>query len=628
MTIGRFNICLTLFCALALLTSGARAEPETLSTEDVILPAGYVIEPVVTGLSYPSGIEFAPDGTMFVAEAGYSYGQHWTHPRILKVRPDGKAMPLAHGFRAPIMGITYREDRLYVSHRGKISVVDVNGTGQVRDLITGLPAVPNAGHFNSRVAFGDDGKMYFAVGVVSNSGVPTFEEALFGWLPDMPWMRDAPAKEVTLTGSNYPTFDVLSPNSLKTIHGGAYLPFGTPSKAGQTIPAHPRPTGAVYRANPDGSDLEVIAWGIRSPFGFAKGPNGRIYMTNHAEDDRGGRPVGNAPDSLIEIRENAWYGWPDYVAGIPITDERFNPRFDLGKRPEFVMRDHPEVTQPLMRFEPHAADMGFDWSHSDRFGHQGEMFMVEFGTGEPITTAMRNAPKVGFGIIRANPEQGTREQFLDIKNPGMETTRGPKRPLDIRFHPRDGDLYLLDFGIMTIRLSLGQVGINPLIKTGTIWRVRRQDARPTAFANLVRVDGENLVSWWMARSTMVGIQRNLDAALAYVRKMHSTPDVQLRSIYREKAMGLMRSAGAADAIFKRTNGPNVNDNGTRMLLLDLNDWASNPMMEPARFTDRDPIYRRVREWVKATEWPEKEELFKNYAMPGRWQRPVEKEIRP
>ncbi|MBW3621920.1 MAG: PQQ-dependent sugar dehydrogenase [Armatimonadetes bacterium] len=602
---------------------------ENTATEDVVLPEGYVIEPVVTGLTYPTGIEFGPDGSLYLAEAGYSYGQHWTHSRVLRIRPDGTVLPLAHGFKGPIMGITLRGDQLYVSHRGTISVVDLAASGgrpRVRDIVTGLPALPNSGHFNSRVAFDDNGKMYFAVGVITNSGVPTFEEVLFGWLPDFPWMHDAPAKDVTLTGSNYPTVDVLGPGTSKPLTGGAYLPFGTPSKEGQTIPAHSRPTGAIYRANPDGTGLEVIAWGIRSPFGFAKGPDGRIYMTNHEMDDRGGRPAANAPDSLIVVEENAWYGWPDYIAGIPITDPRFKPNFPLGKRPEFVMKNHPPVTQPLVRFTPHAADMGFDWSHSDRFGHRGEMFMVEFGTGEPITTALRSEPKVGFGVLRLNPERGTRESFLDVRNPGMETTKGPMRPIDVRFHPRDGDLYLLDFGVMTVRLSLGQVGFNPLPETGTVWRVRRRDASSGGFNRLVRVDGEDLVSWWMARSTMVGVEKALRSALLYAQKMRMTDDPMLRSRWREQALTEMRSVGGVAAIFKRTSGPKVHDNGTRMLLSDLEAWASSPLLEPMRLHANEPILRRVREWLQGTEWPEKEYLFKNYAVSGRWQRPLEKDL--
>ena len=59
-----------------------------------------------------------------------------------------------------------------------------------------------------------------------------------------------------------------------------------------------------------------------------------------------------------------------------------------------------DVTPPVMTFVPHASDLGFDWSNSDRFGFRGDMFLVEFGSGEPVTTALQSAPPAGFGVLR------------------------------------------------------------------------------------------------------------------------------------------------------------------------------------------------------------------------------------
>lgn len=40
-------------------------------------------------------------------------------------------------------------------------------------------------------------------------------------------------------------------------------------------------------------------------------------------DDRGTRPVWGASDVLWRIISGTWYGWPDYVAGEPITMSKF-----------------------------------------------------------------------------------------------------------------------------------------------------------------------------------------------------------------------------------------------------------------------------------------------------------------
>lgn len=626
------RVAATLAC---LATVPVHAAEVSVATDDVSLPPGYVIEPVVTGLTFPTSMTVGPDGAVYVAEAGYSYGAHWAESRIVRVGADGRAGAVAYGFRGPIMGLTFRDNLLYVSHRGAVSVLDfarVNPARHVRDVVTGLPVLPNGSHFNSRVAFGPDGKMYFAVGTPTNSGVPDATDVLFGWLLDFPWMRDAPARDVALTGSNYPNPDVLGPNplgTLKIVRGGAYLPFGTPSRAGQVIPGHRMPTGAVYRANPDGTGLEVYASGIRSPYTLAYGPDGRLYMTNHEMDDRGARPVANAPDSLLEVRQNAWYGWPDYVAGTPITDPRFNPRSPTGRRPGFVMQNHPEVQQPLMRFEPHAAITGFDWSTSDRFGFRGEMFMAEFGSGEPLTTGLKPAPPAGFRVSRVNVAAGTQQPFMTVRNPGMASTRGPKHPIDVRFDATGDNLYVLDFGVMTTTVSLNQVGINPLPKTGTLWRIRRADAggapRPVQ-----RIEGGKLLSWWTVRQMVLLMHHDLRTGIAHSRWLRRA-DLLMERPHREGVRDALDSVRTlATLALKRIDEPDVVDNGTRTFLIALQDWATRRVVHGA-FEDldtNDPMVRELERWLRENDFPEREDLRRNYAVPGRWQRPVEADVLP
>lgn len=622
--------------ALALAPLRAVAVEISLGTEDVTLPPGYVIEPVVTGLTFPSSLAFGPDGSLYIAEAGHSYGAHWAEARVLRLRPDGQMGAIASGFRGPIMGLTFRDNLLYVAHRGMVSVVDLsrpNPSRHVRDIVTGLPVLPNSSHFNSEVAFGPDGKMYFGVGTVTNSGVPGLDDLLFGWLPDFPWMHDAPARDLTLTGENYRSLDVLGPDPLgkpSFVRGGAFLPFGTRSRPGQVIPAHRMPTGAVYRANPDGSELEVYAWGIRSPFGFRFGPDGRLYMTNHAVDDKGARPAYDVPDALFVIRQNAFYGWPDFLAGIPITDARFDPKLVGAPHPGFVLRDPPPVEQPAVRFVPHAADMKFDWSRSDRFGSPGEMFMAEFGDGSPLNTALKSISPRGYRIIRVNPTAGTFEDFMSVRNPGLETTRGPKRPLDVKFDPSGESLYLLDFGVMTVRVALDQIGINPLAHTGTLWRIRRQGgAAPAPARPVVRVQGSKLISWWTVRTMVLGIQKDIQVALAHARLARSSNEAQ-HSGHLEETRGFLDSVRTRVTLaLKRIDEPDVIDNGTRIMLVGVRDWAAGRNLHnPLALSEEDPVIREVNEWVERNSFPEKEYLRQNYALPGRWQRPVEEDIHP
>src|SRR3954464_15855208 len=66
-------------------------EPVTrnLNTADIKLPSGYTIQAISEGLTYPTAITFDDAGKIYVLEAGYSYGESFTEPRLLRLEPNG-----------------------------------------------------------------------------------------------------------------------------------------------------------------------------------------------------------------------------------------------------------------------------------------------------------------------------------------------------------------------------------------------------------------------------------------------------------------------------------------------------------------------------------------------------------
>src|SRR3954453_22321235 len=62
--------------------------PRPIRAADIAVPAGYRIEPVATDLTFPAGVAFDDMGQVYVVEAGYSYGEAWVTPRLLRVAPD------------------------------------------------------------------------------------------------------------------------------------------------------------------------------------------------------------------------------------------------------------------------------------------------------------------------------------------------------------------------------------------------------------------------------------------------------------------------------------------------------------------------------------------------------------
>src|ERR1043165_813963 len=61
------------------------ASERKIDSADIALPAGYRIEAVARGLAFPTGAAFDEQGRLFVTESGYSYGEVWTTPRLVRI---------------------------------------------------------------------------------------------------------------------------------------------------------------------------------------------------------------------------------------------------------------------------------------------------------------------------------------------------------------------------------------------------------------------------------------------------------------------------------------------------------------------------------------------------------------
>jgi glucose/arabinose dehydrogenase len=244
--------------------------------------------------------------------------------------------------------------------------------------------------------------------------------------------------------------------------------------------------------NPDGSNLEQYAWGLRNPFGLAWSPDGRLFAADNGYDERGSRPIGNAPDVIWQIRRNAWYGFPDYVAGIPVTDKRFKPT--RGEAPEFLMEKHPPVERPFMTRPPHSAVTKIEFSRSAAFGYAGQMFLGEFGSGTPVSGP--KGPLVGYQLIRIDPQTKKVEPFFRTRREALGpagneyfATSGPKHPMGARFS-RDGtSLYVVDFGAMAVFPAGAGPAARPMPTTGVVWRITKTGAARGAMLTNISASG-------------------------------------------------------------------------------------------------------------------------------------------
>jgi hypothetical protein len=412
------------------------------------LEEGYKLEKVLSGLTYPTNIEFDDKGEIYIAEAGFTYPFIYTESRISKI-VGGELQKIADGFNGPLIGLQFNNNGFLTTHRGTLTKVELDG--RKTDLVTDLPSYGDH-HTNNIVLH--ESKIYFGQGTITNTGIVGSDNLLiFGWLAKRTDGHDTPPFDVTLSGVNFKSRDPFNP--LKEIETGPYLPVGTPGQKGQVIKGQLKSNGVIYRCNFDGTGLEIYAWGLRNPFALKKDPKGRILVIVQGEDGRGSRPA-HAPDSLYEVKEGGWYGWPDFAAGRPLSD--FIKSEDTPKDAVLINEKRPE--QPLHTFEEHSGAVSMDFSLSDQFGFQHEAFVAEYGSETPFTTGGKFMFP-GHKIVRLNMDTMIEEDFYinTSKIPGV--SGGPERPVQTKFSPDGKSLYIVDHGVRT------------LPKTGALWKITK-----------------------------------------------------------------------------------------------------------------------------------------------------------
>jgi glucose/arabinose dehydrogenase len=436
---------------------------EKPNTENFNIFPGYKIEPILWNLTLPSTVTFDDNGSMYIAEAGYSYGGFHPLPRILKMDSNGSVSVIAdRQLNGPITDIEFdkKNGTIYVSHKGVISAIDL--TGRVKDLIVGLPSTGD--HHNNQIAFGPDGRIYFGQGTITNTGVVGEDNYAYEWLKMSPEIHDIPAQNITLTGQNFQTVNPLTPQNLHDYAStGAFVPFNHSSVSGQVIAGDIKCGGCIISANPNGTDVKTIAWGLRNPYGLAFTSDGKqLLVTNNGADERGSRPIANDTDKVYKIDLTAnsttsikYFGWPDYFGNAePVENNtKFMSISSINDQlPQFLIKDHPPVEKPLSLIgEAVAATQIAVLDNSSEFAPPNMAFIGEFGTAAPLIHPFAQlTPQqpegfkptiIGQKVIMLDPEAGNFTDFISLKN--VDTTF---RPIGIKFNPQGDALYVVSNG--------------------------------------------------------------------------------------------------------------------------------------------------------------------------------------
>ncbi|THH39883.1 PQQ-dependent sugar dehydrogenase [Neolewinella litorea] len=439
---------------------------------DVWLPEGYRIEVVASGLTFPTDLTFDEEGIPHVVESGYAYGEIFLQPKLLRLDPSGDTSVIYAGTdNGPWNGVTFSGGHFYIAEGGQLrggKILKVGKDGTAETLVSGLPSYGDH-HTNGPVV--RDGYVYFGQGTATNSAVVGVDNADYGWLNRYRDFHDIPCEDITVRAYNYTTDNVLTEATGDQAVTGPYSPYNQAVTPGELIRGSVPCNGAVMRLPQEGGALEVVAWGLRNPYGMAFSPAGELFVTDNMYDVRGSRPLWGTGDLLWKIESGKWYGWPDYYKGIPVAALEFPGK----NKPQRVLAQDPgEPPRPVAGFGVHSSATGMDFAHSDAFGFGGQAFVALFGDLAPVVG--KALSPVGYQVVRVDPETGIVEPFAvnrgDENAPASRLrTGGLERPIAVTFGPNDDALYVVDFGIVT---TDKRRGAKPRLKTGVVWKISKE----------------------------------------------------------------------------------------------------------------------------------------------------------
>jgi glucose/arabinose dehydrogenase len=289
-----------------------RYSAKRIVADDITVPDGYQAVRVVNGLNFPSSFTFDDAGNIYIVES-HTVPAPMLKPKIVRVTKAGAIDRVRlDGADAPngdtAIGIAFHDGWLYFSHEqkdGTFSIARVRPQGgTVEAVVRGVPVMGD--HDVNQLFFDRDGTLYFGVGSATNSGVVASGDPVNQkWLAKHPEAHDIACRDLRLTGA---TFD--DPKG-KT---GAYQPLGRADA--REVSGAAMCTSAIYRLRAGSATPELVAWGFRNPVAIARGADGTLLVGHQGADVRSTRPIASDADSVLRVRDGAWYGWPDYGANL------------------------------------------------------------------------------------------------------------------------------------------------------------------------------------------------------------------------------------------------------------------------------------------------------------------------
>jgi glucose/arabinose dehydrogenase len=206
--------------------------------------------------------------------------------------------------------------------------------------------------------------------------------------------------------------------------GKLYVPVGAPCNVCERAE---EVYSTITRMNPDGSDLEIFAKGVRNTVGFAWHPDTKeLWFTDNGRDhlgnDQPNCELNRAPKSGLH------FGFP-YCHEGTIADPEFGSK-----------RDCKEFEKPMQKLGPHTAPLGM------RF-YQGAMFPAEYQKQIFIAKhgSWNRDKKIGYDLSLVKVNGNQVEEHTIFAKGWLDDTNQKVwgRPVDVLELP-DGSLLVSD----------------------------------------------------------------------------------------------------------------------------------------------------------------------------------------
>lgn len=276
-----------------------------------------------------------------------------------------------------------------------------------------------------------DKQYTIAEGLNMPNGVAFRNGSLFIAEIDKVWRLDniednlaAPPQKV-LVSDNYPS---------DKHHGWKYIAFGPDDKLYVPVGApcnncddhtEDERYSSITRMNPDGSNYEVYAHGIRNTVGFTWHPEmGNMWFTDNGRDMMGDNLP---PDELNEVTEAGMnFGYPYCHAGT-IKDPEYGDE-----------RSCDEFTPPAINLTPHGAALGVKFYTGNMFPaeYKNDMLIAEHGSWN------RSEP-IGYRVMRVKMDNGKAVSYEPFIKGWLKNGEAWGRPVDV-LQLADGSILVSD----------------------------------------------------------------------------------------------------------------------------------------------------------------------------------------